>query len=134
MLVKWKKADLQDALTCSSIDGEESNTTLIFRAVFDGLITASPMVTAAIGGDGRCFALRIKSSVLLLFNLSKFCNIHLSISLTQALFLVFASSANDDSGDRQTFVNARLHSVTCKIHVNCIIYMTTRLGSHKYTV
>lgn len=115
MLVNWKKADF--ALTCSSTDGEKSHTAPIFQAVFDGLITASPMVTAAIGGDGRCFALRIKSSVLLLFNLSKFCNIHLSISLIQALILVFASSANDDSKDRQTFVHARLHSVTCKVNM-----------------
>ena len=77
MLVKWKKADLQDALTCSSIDGVESDTTTIFQAVFDRLITASPIVTVAIhvGGDGQCFALRIKSSVLLLFNLSTFGNI-----------------------------------------------------------
>ena len=39
MILKWKKADLQDALICSSIDSDESNSTPIFRAVFDGLIT-----------------------------------------------------------------------------------------------
>ena len=39
MILKWKKANLQDALICSSIDSDESNSTPIFRAVLDGLIT-----------------------------------------------------------------------------------------------
>ena len=39
MLLKWKKADLQEALICSSIESDELNSAPIFRAVFDGLIT-----------------------------------------------------------------------------------------------
>ena len=56
ILPRWKKADLQTAFTCLSIDRNSSNQIPMFFAACEACIASQPTVIDSSGGRGRCQA------------------------------------------------------------------------------